>query len=96
MDDKVLREVASRHSQEILEPFDDIYTNAGGFEALRTFLGYYGGCTVYIPTLETVLKRCRELSAKEEYNGDNHGELARKYGFTERQLRKSLYSPKAK
>lgn len=43
-----------------------------------------GGATVYIPKPESIVRPVRDARIKEEFNGYNHPELARKYGVTER------------
>jgi len=43
-----------------------------------------GGATVYIPKSESVVRPIRDARIKEEFNGCNHLELAKKYGVTER------------
>jgi len=47
-----------------------------------------GGTTVYIPKPESVTRPVRDVRIKEEFNGYNHPELARKYGVTERWVRR--------
>ena len=46
-----------------------------------------GGETVYIPKPESILRPVRDRHIKEEFNGFNHGELAKKYDVTERWVR---------
>ena len=46
-----------------------------------------GGATVYIPKLESIVRPVRDSHIKAEFNGYNHGELARKYDVTERWVR---------
>lgn len=46
-----------------------------------------GGTTVYIPKPESVTRPVRDARIKEEFNGYNHLELARRYGVTERWVR---------
>lgn len=46
-----------------------------------------GGTTVYIPKPESVTRPVRDARIKEEFNGYNHPELARKYNVTERWVR---------
>lgn len=46
-----------------------------------------GGETVYLPKPEAVLRPVRDRRIKAEFNGYNHGELARKYGVTDRWVR---------
>ena len=46
-----------------------------------------GGTTVYIPKPESITRPVRDARIKEEFNGYNHPELAKKYGVTERWVR---------
>lgn len=46
-----------------------------------------GGVTVYIPRAESVTRPVRDVRIKEEFNGFNHYELAKKYDVTERWVR---------
>ena len=47
-----------------------------------------GGATIYIPKPESITRPVRDARIKEEFNGYNHPELARKYGVTERWVRR--------
>jgi Mor family transcriptional regulator len=87
MNEETLRWVADKHTAFILQPYD-IILRTSGFDALSTVCECLGGTTVYIPKLQTVLKRCLEQEARSEFTGFNYTELAHKYGFSERQLRK--------
>ena len=46
-----------------------------------------GGATIYIPKPESLTRPVRDARIKEEFNGYNHLELARKYDVTERWVR---------
>ena len=46
-----------------------------------------GGSTFYMPQAEGILRPLRDQKIKEEYNGYNDAELARKYGVTPRHVR---------
>jgi Mor family transcriptional regulator len=46
-----------------------------------------GGATIYIPKPESLTRPVRDARIKEEFNGYNHPELAKKYGVTERWVR---------
>lgn len=46
-----------------------------------------GGTTIYIPKPDSLTRPVRDARIKEEFNGYNHLELARKYGVTERWVR---------
>jgi Mor family transcriptional regulator len=89
MDEEVLRLAADKHKTDILEPFDEIM-RLHGYEAISTFCECFGGSTAYIPSLHTIFKRCLEREAVNEYHGGNYAyaQLAHKYGFSERHLRK--------
>lgn len=46
-----------------------------------------GGSTFYMPQAESILRPLRNQKIKDEYNGYNDAELARKYGVTPRHVR---------
>ena len=46
-----------------------------------------GGTTFYMPQAESILRPLRDQKIREEYNGYNDVELARKYGVTPRHVR---------
>lgn len=46
-----------------------------------------GGATIYIPKAESFLRPVRDLRIKQEFNGYNHAELARRYNLSERWIR---------
>lgn len=46
-----------------------------------------GGSTIYIPKAESLVRPVRDAHIKNEFNGYNHAELARKYAVTERWVR---------
>ncbi len=46
-----------------------------------------GGSTFYIPKSESFLRPVRDLRIKQEFNGYNHAELAKKYNLSERWIR---------
>ena len=92
MDKAILREVALKHPAEILQPYDTLL-GLEGLDAIFAFTEQLGGMTVYVPRTRTVFARCLELSAMREFNGHNFAGLARKYGFTERHIRKVVGKP---
>ena len=47
-----------------------------------------GGTTMYIPKPESLTRPVRDARIKKEFTGYNHQELARKYGVTERWVRR--------
>lgn len=58
-----------------------------GVENLVRLAELAGGTTVYLPKPESLVKPVRDARIKQEFNGYNHYELARKYGVTERWVR---------
>lgn len=46
-----------------------------------------GGSTFYLPKPESLVRPVRDARIREEFNGYNHLELARKYDVTERWVR---------
>ena len=89
MDKTTLRQVALKHQSEIMQPYDAIM-DLQGFDAICAFAEYLGGTTVYIPNLKTIFAKCLALEAKRHFDGQNYYELCRRYGISERQLRRIL------
>jgi len=87
MDKSVLRHAAMLHPLEIMRPYDRIM-GLDGFDAIDAFTEHLGGLTVYIPSMRTIFGRCLEAEARKEFKGSNYAALAKKYGFTERHLRR--------
>lgn len=46
-----------------------------------------GGATVYIPKADSLVRPVRDARIKDEFNGYNHLELAKRYNVTERWVR---------
>ena len=46
-----------------------------------------GGSTFYIPKADSFLRPVRDSRIKQEFNGYNHTELAKKYNLSERWIR---------
>jgi len=92
MDKSILRQVALRHKKEIMQPYDTIL-ESDGFDAICAFSEHLGGFTVYVPSLKTIFARCLEREVQNEFTGCNYATLARKYGYTERHLRRILGNP---
>ena len=90
MDKDVLRNAAKLHPGKILFPYDTIMDNEGGFEAICTLVEHFGGLSVYVPNLRTIFAKCLEAEARNEFKGSNYKSLSRKFGFTERHLRRLL------
>lgn len=58
-----------------------------GIENLCKLAKLVGGSTIYMPKLECFVRPVRDVHIKEEFNGYNHSELAKKYGVTERWIK---------
>jgi Mor family transcriptional regulator len=84
-----LRRVATLYPSDILEPYD-VIMDLNGFDAICAFADYFNGATVYIPSKRTIFYRCLQKEVLKEFNGGNYLDLCRKYGFSERQLRRML------
>ena len=91
MNKSILRQAAMRHQSEILHPYDTII-NLDGFEAICAIAEYLGGQSVYVPSVRTIFSRCLVEEARKELGvaSGSFSSLARKYGFTERHLRRML------
>jgi len=75
-----------------MQPYDAIM-GLEGFEAVCAFAEHLGGMTVYVPNIRTIFARCLEAEARSEFKGGNFLHLSRKYGFTERHIRRMLGNP---
>lgn len=58
-----------------------------GVENFYKLAEVIGGATIYIPQAESITRPVRDAHIKDEFNGYNHSELARKYGVTDRWVR---------
>lgn len=54
---------------------------------------HLGGVPVYFPKLDTLIQRKRDERIRQEFNGVNHRDLARKYDLTERWIREIVQVP---
>lgn len=61
-----------------------------GIEAVIVLHRRFGGGEVYFHEIGTIFRKARNRAIREEFDGANHGDLARKYGITERQIRNIL------
>lgn len=94
MTKNLLRDAAERHPGLVMPPYDAIAAQGGldGFEAVWAFAHYLGGSTVYVPCVRTIFAECLLAEARRELGEGRAAPraLARKYGFTERHLRRLL------
>ncbi|MCL2499101.1 MAG: hypothetical protein FWE90_02065 [Defluviitaleaceae bacterium] len=90
MKDSTLRKAAMLHPSLIPEPFDTIMEQYG-YDAVCNIIDALGGTTVYIPQKRTVFIQCLAKEAAKEYEkGSDYRTLTRKYGISERHLRRML------
>jgi Mor family transcriptional regulator len=89
MDTALLREVAQFHPKELMPPYDTLMERHG-FEVICSIVELFGGATIYVPALRTIVFGCMEKDAHREFTGTNSLEIARKYGFTQRHMRRIM------
>lgn len=58
-----------------------------GIENLIKLTQIVGGSTIYLPKTESLIRPVRDAKIRENFNGYNHMELAKKYDVTERWVR---------
>ncbi|MCL1862052.1 MAG: hypothetical protein FWF78_00610 [Defluviitaleaceae bacterium] len=92
MDKEMLKQVAMLHPDDVFPPFD-IVMQRHGFEAVCTVAEQLGGFTVHIPVLRNMFAGCIAKQVNLEFKGGNYAYLSRKYGFSERHLRRMLGKP---
>ena len=80
---------AKLHPAHILMPFDALLGHEG-VDAINALCDVMGGATVYIPTARRVFAACIEQQMILEFNGYNYNELARKYGYSSKHVRRLL------
>ena len=67
----------------IPEPYNEV-AKIIGVENFIKLAKTIGGATIYIPKADSFLKPVRDMKIKEEFNGYNHLQLARKYNLSVR------------
>ena len=88
MDIKHLRHAAERHRHAIMQPYDAMW-GLDGFDAICTFADLMEGRTIYVPRKGIIFAGCIALQARQEYfAGSTIAELAKKYGYSERHIRR--------
>ncbi|MCL2387967.1 MAG: hypothetical protein FWC89_10540 [Defluviitaleaceae bacterium] len=92
MDKNIILHAAKLHPKEIMQPYDAIMEECG-FDVICSISEHLGGFTVYVPALRTIFARCLEEEARKEFNGSNAQKISKKYGFSERHMRRILGLP---
>ncbi|MGE5494599.1 MAG: Mor transcription activator family protein [Burkholderiales bacterium] len=58
-----------------------------GIEAYRQIIRMYAGTMLYVPTVDAITRKTRDILICKEYNGHNQRALALKYGISEQWVR---------
>ena len=61
-----------------------------GIDLVMELVDYCGGSCIYLPSKSGVLKNARNRVIKDEFDGGNYKELARRFGISDMQVRKIL------
>jgi len=93
MEENELRSIVMGYVDAVPQPYDEILKK-DGFEAVCAICDLLGGSSVYIPTKQSIFRRCL-ASARDEFNGQNFRALQKKYGYSESNLRKILREVRA-
>jgi len=90
MEKSIIRQAAMRHPAAVLQPYDTLMGLQGleGFDAIYAIWENFGGTQVYVPSIKTIFAGCLENEAMREFNGKNYANLARKYGFSDKHMRR--------
>jgi len=91
---ELLRKAAENYPENIPMPFGQMMVG-DGFDAICIMTEEYGGRQSYIPSLRSVFSKCIEAQARMELikEGPGHSivaRLAKKYGYTERHMRRLI------
>ena len=89
MNKLVMQQAALRHPSAVLHPYDALM-GLEGFDVLYALCENFGGATVYVPTARRMFAECMAKQAACEFNGYNYDVLARKYGYSRRQMRRLI------
>jgi len=87
MNDNILKQAADAYPGLILPPYDGLIELVG-YESVCAFADAFGGCNLYVPLKRYIFKDCLMQAAVNEFNGVNYTQLARKYGFCEKHVRR--------
>ena len=90
MDDKKMKQIASRYPEMISEPFDKLYADIG-FDALCALCDFFGGTMVYVPKKRKLFKDCVRNALLNDYRGQPIQEMCREYGICETTVRGILF-----
>lgn len=74
-------------STELPEPYSSL-ADIIGLDNTILLAGKMGGSTLYLPKIDTLYRGVRDKKIRKEFTGGNYNSLAKKYGLTERRIRK--------
>ena len=91
MSKDAVKAAADAHVHLIPQPYDELY-KALGYDNFALLFNYFGGQEVYIPTMRNVLSDAIKTQAALECEKrmQTYEQIARKYGYNGRYLRKIL------
>lgn len=78
-------------ADDLPEPYRQIAQLVGVQNTVR-LADSFGGTHLYLPKVESALRALRDRKIREEFNGYNHKELAKKYVLTEKWVREIVSS----
>ena len=84
-----IKQAARNHPAHILAPFDAM-VGLDGLDAIIALCDAAGGQDVYIPSARTVFAACIERQLLHDFNGYNYADLAKKYGYSTRHVRRII------
>lgn len=61
-----------------------------GIDTVMELIDYCGGSCLYFPSKGSIIKSARNRVIKQEFDGGNYKELARRYGISDIQIRKII------
>ncbi len=83
-DEQLLKQLSV---DDLPEPYKTIGENCG-MEVVITLAEQFGGSQINFQKLDTILYTLKERLIRQEFNGYNYGELARKYSCSTSWIRK--------
>ena len=94
MQKEAMRAAATRYPESIIEPFNMLH-DLDWFDAIYAITEAVSGERIYVPSARTIFTKCLEHAARDDYEKEMwgakiHERLGRKYGYSERQIRRIL------
>lgn len=91
MSKNTIKTAADLNVDLIPPPYDELY-KALGFEGFCMLFDYFGSRYLYIPSMRNILSACIKNQAVKDFKNraGSFDDVARKYGYTSRYLRKML------